>query len=344
MATIVRELEERKNYLKGETVETIYFGGGTPSAIEPEKIKLVLDTIYKNYPLSPTPEITLEANPDDLHPAYFRSLKSIGINRLSIGVQSFLERDLKWMNRRHSAEKAVESVKFAYQFGFNNINIDLIYGIPGMTTEEWRYNLDQFFNLRIPHLSAYHLTIEPKTVFGVRKKKGQFTEVTEEESVAQFKILLEETARNGYQHYEISNFALDGFFSRHNLGYWESKNYLGIGPSAHSYDGISRRWNTKLHGEYIRKAGTGEKYYEEEFLSCNEKFNDYILTGLRTMWGINLSDIRRIFGDSFATEVRETASRYSRYLVLEKDNIRLNDEGKFIADRITSEFFRVNED
>lgn len=343
LSAVIRELEERKDYLQGETVDTIYFGGGTPSAIDFDKIRLILDTIHKNYSISPTPEITLEANPDDLHPTYFRNIKAIGINRLSIGIQSFLERDLKWMNRRHSAEKSVESVKFAYEHGFENINIDLIYGIPGLTREEWRYNLDQFFKLHIPHLSAYHLTIEPKTVFGVRKKRGQFAEITEDESVAQFEILLEETAKNGYLHYEISNFAREGFFSRHNLGYWENKIYLGAGPSAHSFDGSTRRWNTKSHTEYIRKAGTGEKYYEEEILTPDERFNDYILTRLRTMWGINIPEIEKNFGNSYASDVQKTAREYSYYLVMEKDNIRLNNKGKFIADRIASEFFKVNE-
>lgn len=343
ISSIKKELEIRKHYLKEETVDTVYFGGGTPSAIEVDNIDSILNTISKNYNLSRNAEITLEANPDDLHPTYFNSIKSIGINRLSIGVQSFLERDLKWMNRRHSAEKSLESVKFAYKHGFDNINIDLIYGIPGLSIDDWKYNLKQFFDLGIPHLSAYHLTIEPKTVFGVQKKRGQLKEISEDDSVMQFEILLEETAKKGYQHYEISNFALDGFMSKHNLGYWKNHLYLGVGPSAHSFDGISRRWNTKLHRDYIANIQNDEKYYEEELLTEQEKYNDYILTNLRTMWGISLEIIKGKFGESYVQEINKTALKYSEYLVMNNEYIRLNAKGKFIADRIASEFFSIGE-
>lgn len=337
---IVKELEERKTYLN-QPVETVYFGGGTPSSIGIDKIEKILDTVYKHYTVIPSPEITLEANPDDLHPTYFSQIKMLGINRLSIGTQSFIERDLKWMNRRHSAEKSVDSVKFAYKYGFHNINIDLIYGIPGLSANEWKYNLNRFFELEIPHLSAYHLTIEPKTVFGVQKKRGKLFEISEEESVEQFEILVEETARKGYHHYEISNFACEGFYSRHNLGYWKNNLYLGIGPSAHSFNGVSRRWNTKLHREYINNAGTGYNYYEEEILTGQDKFNDYILTNLRTMWGINLEEIRKNFGEGYAEHVVKTLAGYKAYLVLSQDRIQLNQKGKFLADRIASEFFLV---
>lgn len=344
ISAIIREIAERKNYLRGETIDTIYFGGGTPSAIDFVNLKSILETIYREFDIARQPEITLEANPDDLHPTYFKNIKSIGINRLSIGVQSFIERDLKWMNRRHSAEKSVDSVKFAYDHGFANINIDLIYGIPGMSYDEWKFNLDKFFELEIPHLSAYHLTIEPKTVFGVQKKKGKLTEIEEETSVKQFEILLEETSKRGYQHYEISNFAKDGYFSKHNLGYWKNNLYLGVGPSAHSFDGISRRWNTTLHKVYIEKAGTGSGYFEDEILTKEEQFNDYILTNLRTMWGINLESIKSQFGGSYATETATTASKYKPYLDLDQNIIKLNNKGKFIADRIASEFFIVESD
>jgi oxygen-independent coproporphyrinogen-3 oxidase len=337
---IVKELEERKRYLN-QPVETIYFGGGTPSAIGIDKIEEILNTIFKHYPIISTPEITLEANPDDLHPSYFDGIKKLGINRLSIGTQSFIERDLQWMNRRHSAEKSVESVKFAYKYGFHNINIDLIYGLPGLSADEWKFNLNRFFELEIPHLSAYHLTIEPKTVFGVQKKRGKLFEVSEEESIEQFEILLEETARKGYQHYEISNFAREGFYSKHNLGYWKNTLYLGIGPSAHSFNGVSRRWNTKLHRQYIEKTGTGNPYFEEEILTVQEKFNDYILTNLRTMWGINLEEIKNKFGEEYSEHVVKIAVLYDAWLIQNQKNIQLNTQGKFIADRIASEFFMV---
>lgn len=341
IASINKELEDRKSYLNNETVETIYFGGGTPSAVDFDQIASVLNTINKNYNISPTPEITLEANPDDLHPSYLKNIKDLGINRLSIGVQSFIERDLKWMNRRHNAAKAVESIRFAQKNGFENITIDLIYGIPGLTSNEWKDNLKQFFEMDIPHLSAYHLTIEPKTVFGVWKKRGRLHEITEDESIAQFDILLEETSRHGYQHYEISNFAREGFYSRHNLSYWKNNIYLGAGPSAHSYNQLSRRWNTKIHRDYISQVNAGLPYFEEEILTLHEKYNDYVLTNLRTMWGIDLEKIKHSYGEEFVSEIKRTAKKYCDYLILEANTIKLNNKGKFIADRIASEFFSV---
>lgn len=341
---IIKELEERKEYLQNKTVDTIYFGGGTPSAIDYNKIEAIINTIAKHYNLAASPEITLEANPDDLHPSYFKNIKDIGINRLSIGIQSFIDSHLTWMNRRHNAQKGIESIKFAQKHGFDNINIDLIYGIPGLSPDQWEQNLKQFFELGIPHLSAYHLTIEPKTVFGVRKKRGQFVEITEDESVVQFNMLMEAMEKNGYQHYEISNFARPGSFSKHNLGYWKNEFYLGAGPSAHSFNGVARRWNTLIHRDYISKVNNNGNYFEEEILSIYEQFNDYILTQLRTMWGINLNEIRVRFGESFIPEVIHTANRYSDFLIVNNDFIRLNNKGKFIADRIASELFVVHDE
>ncbi|HEX3006267.1 MAG TPA: coproporphyrinogen III oxidase, partial [Bacteroidales bacterium] len=254
---------------------------------------------------------------------------------------SFFERDLKWMNRRHSVEKAVESIRFARKHGFENINIDLIYGLPGLSKEDWRYNLERFFELDIPHLSAYHLTIEPRTVFGVRKKRGQLKEISEDASVAHFEILIEEMARRGYLHYEISNFAREGYLSKHNLSYWKNDLYLGAGPSAHSYDGNSRRWNTKLHNVYISNLANGEKYFDEEDLTEQDRFNDYVLTNLRTMWGIDLATIDNNFGEFYTREVEKTAAKYKAYLIQNNGTITLNDKGKFIADRIASEFFSI---
>lgn len=343
ISAIVKELVHRKDYLRNETVETIYFGGGTPSAVEYSHIESILETVYKNYRVARSPEITMEVNPDDLHPSYLKTIRSLGINRLSIGVQSFIERDLKWMNRRHSAEKSIDSVKFAKNNGFDNITIDLIYGIPGLTAKEWESNLLTFFELEIPHLSAYHLTIEPKTVFGVWKKRGQLTEITEEESIAQFSILTELTANKGFLHYEISNFAKEGHFSRHNLSYWKNDLYLGAGPSAHSFDGISRRWNTKLHKEYIQNAGSDVAYFEEEILTPQDKYNDYILTNLRTMWGVDLQKIAGIFGKERLNGISLVANKYKDFLIVENETITLNTKGKFIADRIASEFFWVDD-
>lgn len=342
--SVIREITDRKDYLNKEPVNTIYFGGGTPSAIDIHHIRNILDTVFEHYSVASDAEITLEANPDDLHPSWLKNLKLIGINRLSIGIQSFMERDLKWMNRRHSASKAIDSIRFARESGFDNINADLIYGIPGLSGDDWRSNLRQFFDLGIPHLSAYHLTIEPKTVFGVRKKRGELFEVSEDDSVSQFEILMKEASAHGYLHYEISNFAREGFLSRHNLGYWKDNLYLGAGPSAHSYNGGTRRWNTKIHRDYIRGVNLGNGYFEEEKLTTNEKYNDYILTHLRTMWGIDLTEIRKIFGESFEKSLMRMAEKYKGYLLPETDRIILNNKGKFLADRIASEFFVVEKD
>lgn len=342
--SIIREITDRKDYINNEPVTTIYFGGGTPSAIDIYHIRSILEIIFKYFAVSPDAEITLEANPDDLHPTSLKNLRLTGINRLSIGIQSFLERDLKWMNRRHNASKAIDSIRFARENGFENINADLIYGIPGLSVDDWRRNLRQFFELGIPHLSAYHLTIEPKTVFGVRKKRGELFEVSEEDSVSQFEILMSEALANGYQHYEISNFAREGFLSRHNLGYWKDNLYLGAGPSAHSYNGETRRWNTKIHRDYIRGVNLGSGYFEEERLTINEKYNDYVLTHLRTMWGIDFSVIKQNFGETYVKSLLHMVEKYREYLIQEPDRIILNDKGKFLADRIASEFFVVDDD
>lgn len=341
LLSVQKELEERKEYLQGEEVETVYLGGGTPSVLSIAEVDQLLSVINKNYPVSGNPEVTLEANPDDLTYEYLVGLKNIGINRLSIGIQSFWDHHLSWMNRRHNAEKAENCIHTARRAGFNNINIDLIYGLPQMTLNEWNFNLDKFFRLEIPHLSAYHLTIEPKTVFGVKKKRGQLSEIDENSSVAFFEVLLERMDQNRYQHYEISNFAKDEHYSRHNLGYWFHKKYLGAGPSAHSFDGTSRRWNTRIHQEYLTFLNEGKPYFEEEQLSLEERFNDYILTRLRTSWGINLREISELFGEASVRKVMPVAENYRDFLVRTSDFICLNTKGKFIADRIASEMFWV---
>ncbi len=343
ISAICKELQDRESFLENQLIDTIYFGGGTPSAIEIESIQRIFDTLDKNYKVSPLPEITLEANPDDLTEDYLHNLKKIGINRLSIGVQSFYDKHLLWMNRRHNAFNAELCINLAKKTGFNNINIDLIYGIPGMTDFEWQYNLNKFFELDIPHLSAYHLTIEPKTVFGVKKKKGEIFEIAEDDSVSQFNILTEKMGKEGYLHYEISNFAREGWFSQHNLGYWKNKHYLGIGPSAHSFNGILRRWNTKIHSDYIKEVESEKSYFEMEVLTEVEKFNDYILTNLRTIWGINTREVTRIFGQLYTDHVLQAAAKYLEYIISEGEILKLNLRGKFIADRIASELFIDNE-
>jgi oxygen-independent coproporphyrinogen-3 oxidase len=343
ISAICKELQDRESFLENQLIDTIYFGGGTPSAIEIEGIQQILDTIYKNYQVSPLPEITLEANPDDLTEDYLKDLKKIGINRLSIGVQSFYDKHLKWMNRRHNAFDADMCINSAKAAGFDNINIDLIYGIPGMTDFEWNSNLTKFFELGIPHLSAYHLTIEPKTVFGVKKKRGDFFEIEEEDSVSQFNILTERMNKEGYVHYEISNFAREGCFSQHNLGYWKNKYYLGVGPSAHSFNGMQRKWNTRIHSDYINGVNSEKSYFEMEVLTEVEKFNDYILTNLRTIWGINTPEVTRLFGQRYTDHILQSAAKYLDYIITECEIIKLNHRGKFIADRIASELFMDNE-
>ena len=289
LKALKQELKLRKNYLQNQSVETIYFGGGTPSLLNEKELNALFEEIYKDFNVSENPEITLEANPDDLSTEYLKNLRKTPVNRLSIGIQSFFDDDLKMMNRRHSAKESLFAVKEAQNVGFENISGDLIYGLPEMTTKKWEYNLQEFFKLKIPHLSAYHLTYEPNTVFFKYLKTKRIYEIPETESLKQFELLKQLAKAHNFIHYETSNFAKDGFFSKHNTGYWQQKHYLGIGASAHSYDGNSRQFNIKNLKEYITRVGETGAYFEKEILSDADIYNDYIITTLRTVWGTDVS-------------------------------------------------------
>jgi len=340
---LLNELNLRKSYLQNEIIDTIYFGGGTPSVLTPPEIEKILAEIYGGFNMVTNPEITLEANPDDLDVEYLSRLAETKINRLSIGIQSFFDEDLKQMNRRHNSLQASGCVNEAFSAGFKNISIDLIYGLPGLTLEKWGENLKQAFVLPVSHLSAYHLTYHEGTRFFDLKKKGFLQEIPEDDSVAQFELLIDKALENNFFQYEISNFAKEGAISKHNSAYWSGKKYLGLGPSAHSYDGSSRQWNVSDVGLYIENIKKSTPLFELEILSENERYNDYIITNLRTMWGISEEYIKNSFGE---TRLRDFKKEIGKYLksgfVYEKGGFYfLSKAGLFISDEITSALLSV---
>lgn len=339
---VKKELLLQKSYLQ-EEIETIYFGGGTPSVINAEVIQEIIELIGKNYSVTNAPEITLEANPDDLTKDYLQKLQKTGVNRLSIGVQSFFDEDLIWMNRRHSGKEALHSIRNSQEAGFENLNVDLIYGFPLLSDEKWKKNIGRLIDLNVPHISSYLLGIEPKTVFGVLKEKGKLDIADDEQCVRQFFILTEMTENSEYRHYEISNFCKPGFFSQHNTAYWLSKKYLGLGPSANSYDGKSRQWNVRLLEKYLSSIEKGLVPFEKELLGVNQKYNDYILTSLRTMWGTDLGYIEKTFGEIFLLHFEREADRFIKNedIKMEGKNFRLTKKGMTISDTIISTLLYV---
>ncbi len=339
LKALKQELLQRKNYIENQIVETIYFGGGTPSLLNEKELNELFELIYKTFKISDNPEITIEANPDDLNKEYLKNLRKTPVNRLSIGIQSFFDDDLKLMNRRHLAEQSIAAVKNAQNTGYQNISGDLIYGLPEMTSDKWEKNLQKFFNLRIQHLSAYHLTYEPNTVFYKRLKTGKLKEISEEESLFQFQLLNEKAKENDFIHYETSNFAKQGKFSRHNSAYWQQKHYLGIGASAHSYNEVSRQFNIKNIKEYIKRVSDNSNYFEKEILSNADKYNDYLITSLRTMWGSNINEIEKTFGKQFAEYfINKAKTQINKGNLLCKENIyMISEKGKFIEDLILSD-------
>lgn len=338
------ELVLRKNELDGN-VETIYFGGGTPSLLSSEELQQIFETIYKNYTVSENPEITLEANPDDLSKEQIHKFTNSQINRLSIGIQSFFEEDLKLMNRAHNASEALESIKNAKQY-FENISIDLIYGIPGMGNERWKRNLEIALSLDVPHLSCYALTVEPKTALKKFIEKGIVPPVDEEAAKQHYEILLSETEKAGLENYEFSNFSKPGFHSRNNTAYWEGKPYLGIGPSAHSYDGKFRSWNIANNTKYIKSIEAGELPSEKELLSKQDKYNEYIMTGLRTKKGVSLGKVESEFGKKYSEYLLKQAENLlkNNLLILENETLKISKKGKFLSDGIAADLFLVNLD
>ena len=338
----IREMELRQEYIGGEPLDTIYFGGGTPSQLQQADFERIFEAADRLFGTSSCTEITLEANPDDMTPEYVASLRNLPFNRISMGVQSFKEKDLRFLNRRHDREQALRAVGLCKENGIQNISIDLIYGLPGQTLEEWQENLDDAIRLEIPHISAYHLIYEEGTALYKLMEAGKVTPIEEDLSVTLFSTLINRLTEAGYLHYEISNFGRPGYFSRHNSSYWTGTKYIGIGPSAHSYDGESRQWNISSL-RYLQGIKAGIPDIEIEELDINTKYNDFIITGLRTMWGIRTADIRERFGEEKQTYLEQQAATYLRQglLIRENDTLTLSKKGIFISDGIMSDLLWV---
>ncbi|MDD7886817.1 radical SAM family heme chaperone HemW [Flavivirga sp. 57AJ16] len=364
---LVKELVLRKEELKHQTIETIYFGGGTPSLLTIDELQFLIDTVYENYSVIDHPEITLEANPDDLisnslspqdssktsiNKTVFESYRTIGINRLSIGIQSFFEADLKSMNRAHNSKEAKTCLEFATQY-FDNITIDLIYGIPNMSLEKWNENLEIAFNYGVNHISSYALTVEPKTALDVFIKKGDYPPIDETLALEHFNHLIEKTKAQGFVHYEISNFGKPNYFSKHNTSYWQGKPYMGIGPSAHSFKGNQRSWNVSSNSKYIRSLQSNELPNTVETLSEKDRYNEYVMTGLRTVWGVSLNKIESDFGEHFIRHLKTSSEKFieNGLLVISSgfdahqnriETLKATQKGKFLVDGMASGLFMLN--
>ena len=340
LTAIHQEIALQQNYLKGKTIETIYFGGGTPSLLSSDEILRIFEALHRFYDISETVEVTLEANPDDLTLSKIEDFRKTPINRFSIGIQSFHDVDLKYMNRAHNASEADVCIQNVQSVGFDNLTIDLIYGTPTMNDEAWIANMERVFDLKVPHISCYALTVEPQTALDIRIRKGKSQAVNEEQAARQFEQLVAATEREGFDHYEISNFGKEGFYSKHNSSYWKGKPYLGLGPSAHSFNGTTRQWNVAHNMKYLKAIDRGEVPFELEELSLADRYNEYIMTGLRTIWGVELSKIET-FGAAFSIHFLKLVEVYLREgLVIRNDGqFKLSAKGKFLADGIASELF-----
>lgn len=343
ISCIIKEIEIRKNELNVAKIETIYFGGGTPSLLSINEINAIIEAIYKNFSVIENPEITLEANPDDLSEEKIIELSQSKINRLSIGIQSFFECDLKLMNRAHNAVEAKKCLEIATRF-FDNISIDLIYGIPDCTNQQWIENIEAALSFGIPHISSYALTVEPKTALANFIQKGIIKNVDDEKAQEQFYILKDILENHDFVHYETSNFGKEGFFSKNNSGYWLGKSYLGIGPSAHSFDGNQRSWNVRNNAKYIKAIQENMLPIEREILSTTDKYNEYIMTGLRTIWGVSIEKIKIDFGEKYATYVAIQSQKYleDELLIFENGILKTTKKGQFLSDGIASDLFMLN--
>ena len=346
---IAKEIQMRKSEFENDPefsgVETIYFGGGTPSVLSSEEINFLISEIYKHYKVVKNPEITLEANPDDLSSDRIIELAQSPINRLSIGIQSFFEDDLLMMNRAHNVAEAKKCLELATQY-FDNISLDLIYGIPGMSVEKWKQNIETALSFGISHISSYALTVEPKTALNKLIQTGKIAEPKDEVAQEHFDVLVEMLNANGFIHYELSNFGKENYFSKNNSAYWLGKKYIGIGPSAHSYDGVSRSWNVSNNALYLKSIQKDELPNEIEILSDLDRYNEYIMTGLRTIWGISLDRIEKEFGNYYLEYLHKQAQKFidDDLLYIEKNILRPTPKGKFLTDGIASDLFLVNLD
>lgn len=345
LAALQKEIAARASYLEDKKIHSIYFGGGTPSLLTAEEIQHLIDKVATHFEIANDAEITLEANPDDLDKVKVETLRHTPINRFSIGIQSFYEEDLRWMNRAHNASEAEASIKRVQDAGFENITCDLIYGFPLLTDEKWKSNINQLTSNQIPHISSYAMTVEKRTALDHMISKGKTPPMDEEQSAAQFEILMQSLADQGYQHYEISNFAKPSHYAQHNTNYWRGKHYLGIGPSAHSFDGKSRSWNIANNARYIQRINNNEPSYETELLSFEDCINEYIMTALRTMWGIDLQQIEQNFGYDSLQHIRQQAAIFidrQEAEITEKRYLKLTTKGKLLADYIASELFLID--
>lgn len=342
LSAIRKELVLRRDYLKGEEVSTIYFGGGTPSLLTGKQIEGFLNDIHRNFNVAPQAEITLEANPDDLSDERLLEFKQAGVNRLSIGIQSFFDEHLRYMNRVHSGKEAYERLQKALEW-FDLITIDLIYGIPGLTDEQWKQNIKMALGTGIKHFSSYALTVEPRTALAGMIRKKLSPDVDDVQTSAQFEMLMQAADEFGFEHYEISNFARDNMYSKHNTSYWQGKKYLGVGPSAHSFNQTSRQWNVSNNPVYLRELNKGIVPFDIEQLSVRDRFNEYLLTGLRTIWGIDIEKVEEEFGTDVCGELKEGSKQFiqSGWMEQSDKTYRLTRKGRFFADRIASELFIV---
>ena len=340
---LAKEIELRKGESQYEIIETIYFGGGTPSVLTIDDIRFLINSVYEHYQVVENPEITLEANPDDLDNEIIIQYANSPINRLSIGVQSFFEDDLQLMNRAHNSAEAKKCLEFATQH-FDNISIDLIYGMPNMSNEKWLQNIETALSFNIPHISSYALTLEPKTALHKMIKSGSIPTLDDDLAQQHFHILIDKLQENGFVHYELSNFGKPDYFSKNNTAYWLGKKYIGIGPSAHSYNGESRSWNIANNSLYLKAIAENKLPSETEILSKTDQYNEYIMTGLRTIWGVSLVRIETEFGTKYLEYLYQQAEKYISDNLLEIENnvLKTTKKGKFLSDGIASDLFLLN--
>ena len=349
VAALAKEIQLRSNPITHhpspitESIETIYFGGGTPSILSIADLKFLIDEVYRNYKVVENPEITVEANPDDLDLETIRQLANLSVNRLSIGIQSFFEDDLKLMNRAHNAEEAKKCLEFAKHY-FDNISIDLIYGIPNMSSKKWVQNIETALSFGVPHISSYALTVEPKTALHSFIQKGIIAAPDDEVAHEHFQILVDKLSENGFIHYELSNFGKENFFSKNNTSYWLGKKYIGIGPSAHSYDGTNRGWNVSNNSQYIKSIQENIVPIAFETLTKTDRYNEYVMTGLRTIWGVSLDQIEQKFGKTYLDYLNQQSAKFidDHLLFLDENILRTTKKGKFLSDGIASDLFLLN--
>lgn len=340
-------LQKQKDHFKTEIINTIYFGGGTPSVLTEKELNLLLEAVYSNYKVNEKVELTMECNPDDITSKKINEYKKSGVNRLSIGIQSFFDDDLQFFNRTHNASEAEQSILKTQDAGIDNITIDLIYNSPLLTLKKWEQNLDKFISLNVPHLSAYTLTVEPKTALHHLVKTKQTSLPTDDQAIEQFKLLMDKTKQAGLIHYEVSNFGKEGYFSQHNSNYWKGENYLGIGPSAHSFmnnnTSQKRSWNVANNTKYIDAINQNTPYFEEELIDETTAFNEYILTRLRTIWGLDLEYIKNTFNPVLLHHFEKELEAYknSELITISKNKVTLTTKGIFVVDKITADLFYV---